>query len=53
MPVHRIPVSRTDGIAPLVDLVAGLEADGVDIVGVLQHAGEWVVVARVAKVETR
>ncbi len=55
MPVHRIPVSHLDGVAPLVDLIAELEAESNEVVGVLTHANEWVVVTkpRKARRETR
>jgi hypothetical protein len=55
LPVHRVRVSLEDGIAPLVDLIAALEADNDDILGVLEHAGEWVIVTKPRKLrrETR
>lgn len=49
MPVHRVRVSLEDGIAPLVDLIADLEADSDEILGVFEHAGEWVVVTKPRK----
>jgi hypothetical protein len=55
LPVHRIPISLEDGVAPLVDLVADLEADNDEVVGVLSHANEWIVVTKTKRVrrETR
>ena len=46
-------MSLEDGVAPLVDLVADLEAGGNEVTGLVQHGGEWVVVSRPAPKRAR
>jgi len=44
-----VRVSLEDGLAPLIDLIAALEASNDEILGVFEHAGEWAVVTKPPK----